>query len=359
MIAFLPEGEPVVVDPRSLDAMDLILQMPIEWEVMPTFEKLLHRNSVFVDVGAHVGVYSIVAARVVMPHGRIFAIEANPHVFKYLTWTLYSNRLDNNPRVSTINAAAGMNLGTANLCFSTERLGGASLYPSSSTDSSVEVPVVTLDSWIPNDLSVDVMKIDVEGAEPYVLAGSLEIIKRSPRIVIVMELFESSLSGSYGYRKFLDEIRTVYGFKVFLATPGAGLREIPTDEYPGGEHYVMLSRQSLLEIAAAKYCIYGAGLTEGSGPILFYGPYIEVEAGNYSVEVHGEIEGDVEIDITSGYGANHHLHTTLSPGRLKFTLDLPTTVDHFEIVARKGDGRLHVDRIDLTPIRPQPIPTQA
>ena len=58
----------------------------------------------------------------------------------------------------------------------------------------VEVEMTTIDNFLPSDLTVDLVKIDVEGHEPLVLRGMERTIARSPNIRIVMEFADNLLA---------------------------------------------------------------------------------------------------------------------------------------------------------------------
>lgn len=57
--------------------------------------KRLKPGDVFVDVGSHIGLYSMVASRKVGPGGRVIALEASPETFERLQWTISDNGADN------------------------------------------------------------------------------------------------------------------------------------------------------------------------------------------------------------------------------------------------------------------------
>jgi FkbM family methyltransferase len=133
---------------------------------------LLHRGGTFVDVGAHAGYFSLVAAERVGPAGRVFAVEPNPVVFATLHAQLTANGISN---------VDACNWGLA------ERNGSLVLHvprPDTFRDynatllarpgwTPIEIPVRRLDDCV-NDWKterIDLLKIDVEGAEPRVVAG--------------------------------------------------------------------------------------------------------------------------------------------------------------------------------------------
>jgi FkbM family methyltransferase len=138
---------------------------------------LLPRGGAFLDVGAHAGYFSLLASHRVGDSGRVFAIEPNLRTFSALQRHLTQNAVRN---------------ANALMCGLADREGVLALYlPSSQLDynttvlprdgwTRAEVPVRTLDACVRewNIDRIDLMKIDVEGAEPLVLAGGEQALTR-------------------------------------------------------------------------------------------------------------------------------------------------------------------------------------
>ena len=125
-------------------------------------ERVLEPGMVFLDVGAHLGLHTLTAARRVGNSGHVFAFEPTPSTHKLLCRTLRLNGLDD--RVTSRCAAAGRENATKPLYISTIS-GHNSLYPLPGVETTVEVEVVQLDNELPPGQRIDVAKIDVEGAE--------------------------------------------------------------------------------------------------------------------------------------------------------------------------------------------------
>ncbi len=199
LVAFLPSGEPIVVDGRSDDSFDVLLGWAIEQDVMPVFRSLLKADSNFIDVGANFGIYSAVAASICAKAGSIISIEANPSTFRLLQRTMYCNRVRYNPAVRQINAAAADKSGeTVRLIINPHALGGSSICVLEEPHHQIaEIKTITIDDLVGNQ-PVDLVKIDVEGYEPLVLRGMRKTIANSPNINIIMEYFTSLLGGTVG-----------------------------------------------------------------------------------------------------------------------------------------------------------------
>lgn len=145
-----------------------------------------------IDVGASVGLHTLALARSIGAGGRLFAFEAEPRLERHLRRTLSANGLH---QVSLHILAAGDKNSKATFHVA-KTIGHSSLYALESDDQegeAVEVEIRRLDDVIAKDVLVDVIKIDVEGAELDVLKGAEQILQRSPECAIVAELGPSHL----------------------------------------------------------------------------------------------------------------------------------------------------------------------
>ncbi len=178
----LESGEYICIDTNSIDAIDYLLGWPLEINYLPVFRRFLKPGAVVLDIGANFGVYTAAAARFINKNGgHLYAFEANPHTFKFLQRTLYANRFVHNPNIIAVNALVGEDNGRRTLYYRPEALGGATASDFGrewAGGRSVEVDMIALDEFLPADLAVDLVKIDVEGYEPFVLRGMQQTIRR-------------------------------------------------------------------------------------------------------------------------------------------------------------------------------------
>lgn len=142
----------------------------------------------FVDAGANWGYFTLVAAGTIGPSGRAIAIEPDPRMFAALEQNLQLNALSH---VTPVRAAASATEGRAALAGfrsdavnrGTSRLGGQS-----AAGPTFDVDCVTIDRLTSAIPSVDVVKIDVEGAEDAVLEGMQEGFAARRYRAVVLEL---------------------------------------------------------------------------------------------------------------------------------------------------------------------------
>jgi FkbM family methyltransferase len=179
------------LDPRDL--VPLLLLRDGEWqpEVWEALAPGLPKGGVFLDVGAHIGYFSLKAAKEVGPAGRVVSFEPNPETAARLRRNVAANALTQ-VTVQEI-AATGEEQELEFFAAPTVNTGASSLvehnaeYSADAAPRNFRVRGRRIDNVV-RELNlgrVDVMKIDVEGAELLVLRGAEETLRRHhPRIVM-------------------------------------------------------------------------------------------------------------------------------------------------------------------------------
>ncbi|HXC61367.1 MAG TPA: FkbM family methyltransferase [Nitrospiria bacterium] len=153
------------------------------------------------DVGAHQGYYTLLISKLVGGQGSVIAFEPSSREFKRLFRHLRINRCKN-VRANQL-ALSDVN-GTADF-FLIKGLWTTrnSLHPPANHEiQRVSVPITTLDAYLKRESSddVDLIKLDVEGAELSVLEGSAELLSQTRRPTILCELNDEVISwGKWGH----------------------------------------------------------------------------------------------------------------------------------------------------------------
>ncbi|MCU1675013.1 MAG: hypothetical protein JWN77_3126 [Frankiales bacterium] len=153
------------------------------WE--PGLSALVRRQlsagDVFIDVGANIGYYSLLAARVVGETGQVIAFEPSPTVRAQLTDNLERNGLS--ARVQVQPVAAGEAAATVTIYLAgADNLGQTSTRPGAGLTAEAEVPMVRVDDCVPPDVRarVKALKIDTEGDELAALRGATGLLREMP-----------------------------------------------------------------------------------------------------------------------------------------------------------------------------------
>jgi FkbM family methyltransferase len=247
----LASGEYICVDTNSLDAIDYLLGWEMESNVLPVFRSFLQPRSVVLDIGANFGLYTAISATRIREQGLLYSFEANPHTFDLLKRTLYANRLIQNPNVIATNALIGETTGRGTLHYLPQFLGGATMTNVGQwgeAKRSVELDMITIDTFLPEGLAVDLVKIDVEGHEPFVIRGMRETIRRSPNIRIFIEFVETFLNHTVSAAEFAAEIESL-GLRICRIVRRSRLELIERGQSPRGANFCMLTRTPEEDIA--------------------------------------------------------------------------------------------------------------
>jgi len=184
----------------------------------------------FCDVGANFGYYTLLGAQWVGEAGRVFSFEANPEILKKLRKSVLVNGFGNT--VSLFGNAVYSDRRTLDLVFSFEFSGGGSTFGGDARSPwaahRAEVEAAPLDDLLADVPDVQVMKIDVEGAEPHVIRGARRLIERSRTLTLVIEFHETSVAQVVSPRAYLESF-VKDGFSIALLEP-AGITDTLTAE---------------------------------------------------------------------------------------------------------------------------------
>ncbi len=189
----VPAG--LLLDPRSLPLTNvhahLLVRGALERSVQEALRRHVAPGAVVYDIGANLGFFSLLAARLAGPSGRVEAFEPLPAAAAGLRRHLELNHAHT---VRVHEVAVGARSGRAQLLAVDETSWShlADRGWHERTQEVLDVDVVTVDALVGGDLPPpDVVKIDVEGSELDVLEGMAETLRaRSP--VIVCELHETN-----------------------------------------------------------------------------------------------------------------------------------------------------------------------
>jgi FkbM family methyltransferase len=193
------------------------------------------QGDIVVDVGAHMGKYTIIASKRVGANGKVIAIEAHPGNYEMLNRNIKLNGLTN---VTTLNYAVYSKESKIKLFLPGEKSNHTiynTLISSRATNEEkfVEVNANTLDSLLQqggiSHAEVNWIKIDVEGAEFEVLKGAHDIMSNSNNITFLIEIHNLE-DGKNLYRQIMD-LMEKHNFKVEFE-----------NTYDNGEKHIILHK---------------------------------------------------------------------------------------------------------------------
>ncbi len=215
-LARLGEQSRLWVDPHRTAASMVLYANPPDLPEMLAWRRTLRNGSLFLDVGANVGTYTIWAAEL---GAEVIALEPAADTFRLLE----ENIALNGYRVNALQAAAGDHCGHAR--FTAGLDAGNSL----ASDGPVVTALVTIDSLI-GDRQAAGMKVDVEGFEFGVLLGAARALAERRIGLIQLEWNQASRFAVGAGREPIAELLAGYGYQLYRPDPTGRL--IPVAE-PG------------------------------------------------------------------------------------------------------------------------------
>lgn len=213
--------------------------------------KLIRPRMVVLDIGAHVGYYTLLAARQVGPEGKVYAFEPEPKNHALLLKNIEQNGYEN---VVVTRSAVSDRIGDTTLYLSALDNGRHSVYqqdyPQQGTES---VDTLTIDAFLESEgwPNVDLVKIDVEGAEIPVLSGMAQLIKKSDHMKLILE-FNPHLLQNAGTNplEFIETLASL-GFNVSGIDENKGLQPVE-GTYAAALTQELLAKETSLNLFCSR-----------------------------------------------------------------------------------------------------------
>ena len=171
----------------------------------------LKAGDTFLDIGANVGFYSLLASSIVGENGRVIAVEPNPKTYFKLKGTIEENSIKN---ILLLNIGLGKERGVLELYFNPEGgIDSATMVPHNAPQS-VKVEVVSLDevALTHKIARIHYCKMDVDGFEPNVLAGASKLLAEGKINIIQSEFCDYWLRENGSTPEMLHNTLTSFGF---------------------------------------------------------------------------------------------------------------------------------------------------
>lgn len=177
------------------------------------FQSIVKPGMIIADVGANIGWYTTMASRLVGDSGKVFAFEPDPENFRLLCKNVSVNQCKN---VEAFDWAVSDRTGEIQLFFCEENRGDHRIYESGDGRKKIGIHAISLDDFFKNALRVDMIKIDVQGAERLVFSGMKKIIENNPQLSVIMEFCPAYLRiCDTSPDHFLREMESS-GFSIYL-----------------------------------------------------------------------------------------------------------------------------------------------
>ena len=191
--AFLtPDGPMVVrrggllweVNPHDEICRALLWSGSYESRDMDVVKGCLHEGAVVLDVGANIGIYSIMASKFLRGNCSIYALEPNPPVYQTLCRNIDRNKVAG---IVPCKIALGDKKGVEILATCSSNTGVSYVQPEGSRDGGTVIEVTTLNDFVAEKQikRIDFMKVDVEGYEAMFLKGGLKTLKAMNAVIMI------------------------------------------------------------------------------------------------------------------------------------------------------------------------------
>lgn len=168
-------------------------------------------DQVVVDVGANIGYYTLLLAKQVGRQGRVFAFEPDPANFEILQKNVELNGYQN---VTLERLAVSDVSGPVRLLLNDANRGDHRISVTRSDLPSIDVQSVRLDDYFTGyDAPIDVIKMDIQGAEHRALVGMQGLLSRNPQLKLVTEFWPFALAGAQSEPQAMLELLSSLGFR--------------------------------------------------------------------------------------------------------------------------------------------------
>ena len=211
------DGNKIYLD--ESDSLFLSSSIHHEKTIVDLVKNEIKQGDVVIDIGAHIGYYTVLFAKLVGPNGKVFAFEASPTNFEILEKNVkvngYKNVTLNNKAVSDKDGKLTLYISgltsTGNFLFKPENF-----VNSSKIKDTVEIDSVTLDEYFRDfEGEINFLKMDISGAEPRVIKGMSSILSKNNSLKIQQEWWPNAIR-THGFEPDSHlKLLTQMGYKIY------------------------------------------------------------------------------------------------------------------------------------------------
>ncbi|HWD23850.1 MAG TPA: FkbM family methyltransferase [Acidimicrobiales bacterium] len=173
----------------------------------------IRQGDVVLDIGANIGYYTLILARLVGDHGRVYAFEPDPANFHLLKKNVRANGYQN---VVFIKKAVSDASGSLNLYLCPDNKGDHRVYDSHDDRTSIAIEATTIDEQFAEfQGEINFIKMDIQGAEGRAVRGMRRMLERHRDVKIITEFWPAGLKRSgIDARDYLADLDQL-GFQLF------------------------------------------------------------------------------------------------------------------------------------------------
>ena len=216
------DGFQMFVMPNDFIGRSIIDSKMYEPHVDTLIRKILGEGDVFIDLGANIGYFTMLASSLVKAGGKVIAFEPNPQNQQLIYSSLLESRIEN----VTVYPYAVSDV-AAILRFTTVGSNGGVVTEYSKNEQyHLVVSSVVLDEILKNELRIDLIKIDVEAHEPAAIRGMEGLIKKlKPKIITEFHPWAMENNNVDPPIAYLEQL-IGYGYQLSVIEPAGNCLEM-------------------------------------------------------------------------------------------------------------------------------------
>jgi len=211
--------------------------------------KLVRKNSVVFDIGAHIGLHSVMFGRWSGTSGVVHAFEPVPQIYNLLRETIALNRMHHvTPHnLGFMNKASNMEMNIFEDTNSSWNSFGNPVFNGISAKKRIWVATDTIDNFCKrnNFKKINFMKVDVEGFEKKVFEGAQHMLKNGLIDCLSFEISQIPLSGNNAKAKEIFDVLSSFGYKAYRFNPSTDRFEGPYEDSKEFHENYYASRRDL------------------------------------------------------------------------------------------------------------------
>lgn len=245
LLRIIPESIKVGPATLHLDLSDPVVSGALTLRVfepseLTFFQKYCRGDKIMVDIGANVGLYTVLGMHQLNANGRIVTLEPHPGTYRFLKKNVEANQASSEscPRVDTLNLAATPERGEQELRLNPENRGDNRLYQGTYQGVVEQWDTMPVEGRPVDDVlrelgieEVNFVKIDIQGYELNALSGFRNILKRSENVILLSEIWPKGLKEAGGSATEYLQLLTDVGFTLYELKEKPRGKVIPLDDW--------------------------------------------------------------------------------------------------------------------------------
>ena len=240
-----------------LDPTDTVVSKSLNsnliWEKEESefFKNIIKEGMNVVDIGANIGYFTLLFSKWIGNKGKVYSFEPDPSNFEILSKNICANRSKN---VTAFQKALSNNDGKLSLFLCEKNKGDHRIFDFYAFEDDdkrkkIDVESVTLDSVL-SDKKIEVIKMDVQGAEYLVLEGMKETINKNSNLYLLTEFWPYAIEKSgHSPKDFIEVLRKMkFEISIIKNNKIISLESDPLiEDYEIDEFYTLICKKSSLQ----------------------------------------------------------------------------------------------------------------